>query len=136
LVVVFIRKNCIRMFFCLFCFLGFARRIFYPALSTLLYFIILVVAIYHSNGAQKNQDKNEQFKYNLRSMLILRFFVKIAPESLLHQARITGSCLPIFIQFIQKFYKIVEHPLDPPVCINMHPFLMSIWSGSCILITY
>ena len=31
--------------FCLFCFLGFARRIFYPALFTLLYFIILVVAI-------------------------------------------------------------------------------------------
>jgi hypothetical protein len=27
------------------CFLGFARRIFYPALFTLLYFIILVVAI-------------------------------------------------------------------------------------------
>jgi hypothetical protein len=31
--------------FCLFCFLGFARRNFYPALFTLLYFIILVVAI-------------------------------------------------------------------------------------------
>jgi hypothetical protein len=31
--------------FCLFCFLGFARRMFYPALFTLLYFIILVVAI-------------------------------------------------------------------------------------------
>jgi uncharacterized membrane protein YpjA len=31
--------------FCLFCFLEFARRIFYPALFTLLYFIILVVAI-------------------------------------------------------------------------------------------
>jgi hypothetical protein len=31
--------------FCPFCFLGFARRIFYPALFTLLYFIILVVAI-------------------------------------------------------------------------------------------
>jgi hypothetical protein len=30
--------------FCLFCFLGFARRIFYPALFTLLYFIILVVS--------------------------------------------------------------------------------------------
>jgi hypothetical protein len=27
--------------FCLFCFLGFARRMFYPALFTLLYFIIL-----------------------------------------------------------------------------------------------
>jgi hypothetical protein len=31
--------------FCLFCFLGFARRMFYPTLFTLLYFIILVVAI-------------------------------------------------------------------------------------------
>jgi hypothetical protein len=31
--------------FSLFCSLGFARRIFYPALFTLLYFIILVVAI-------------------------------------------------------------------------------------------
>ena len=29
---------------CLFCFLGFARRMFYPALFTLLYFITLVVA--------------------------------------------------------------------------------------------
>jgi hypothetical protein len=31
---------------------------------------------------------------------------------------------------------IVEHPLDPPVCINTHTFLMYTWSGSCILITY
>ena len=41
----FIRKNCIQIVFCLFSFLGFARRIFYSALFTLLYFIILVVAI-------------------------------------------------------------------------------------------
>jgi Na+/H+ antiporter NhaD/arsenite permease-like protein len=47
--------------FCLLCFLGFARRIFYPALFTLLYFLILVL-LYHSDEAQKkNQDKNEQF---------------------------------------------------------------------------
>jgi hypothetical protein len=39
LVVVFIRKNCIRMVFCLFC-----KKNFYPALFTLLYFIISVVA--------------------------------------------------------------------------------------------
>ena len=46
---------------CLFWFLGFARRIFYPALFTLLYFIILVVAISFWWGTKKNQDKKEQF---------------------------------------------------------------------------
>jgi hypothetical protein len=45
MVVVFIRKKCIGMVFVYFVFLGFARRIFYPALFSLLYFIILVVAI-------------------------------------------------------------------------------------------
>jgi hypothetical protein len=45
MVVVFIRKKLHTNGFCLFCFLWFARRIFYPALFTLLYFIILAVAI-------------------------------------------------------------------------------------------
>jgi hypothetical protein len=27
-------------------------------------------------------------------------------------------------KIMKKFYEIVEHPLDPAVCINMHPFLM------------
>ena len=43
--------------FCLFCFLGFARKIFYPALFAVLHFKILVVMMRH----KKNQDKNEQF---------------------------------------------------------------------------
>ena len=50
-----IRKNCIRMVFCLFC-----KKNFYPTLFTLLYFIILVVATSLWWGT-KNQDKNEQF---------------------------------------------------------------------------
>jgi hypothetical protein len=43
--------------FCLFCFLGFARIIFYPALFTLLYFIILVVAISFWWGTTKIKIK-------------------------------------------------------------------------------
>jgi hypothetical protein len=39
LISISIRKNCIRMVFCLFC-----KKNFYPVLFTLLYFIILVVA--------------------------------------------------------------------------------------------
>jgi hypothetical protein len=39
------RHSSILYVICLFCFLGFAKRMFYPALFTPLYFIILVVAI-------------------------------------------------------------------------------------------
>jgi hypothetical protein len=53
-------------------------------------------------------------------MLILRFFVKIAPESLLHQARIQqfwkrGPRL-LFANFYPIYTLILLN--DPPVCIN------------------
>ena len=60
LISISIRKNCIRMVFCLFC-----KKNFYPVLFTLLYFIILVVATSFWWDT-KNQDKNEQFNIDHR----------------------------------------------------------------------
>ena len=45
-----LRKNCIRMVFCLFC-----KKNFYPALFTLLYFIILFVATSFWWGTTKSR---------------------------------------------------------------------------------
>ena len=65
-------------------------------------------------------------------MLILRLLCENSPRIIAASCAdpavlkngVPGSRLPIFTQFIHKFYYIVEHPLDPPVCIYMHPFLM------------
>ena len=63
--------------------------------------------------------------------------MKIAPESLLHQVRIQqfwkrGPRL-LFANFYPIYTRILlncrtPHPLAPPVCFNMHPFLMYTWS--------
>ena len=123
------RKNYIRKVFCLFC-----KKYIYPAL-------------FHNFGCcyiilmgHKKIKKKWTIQYSLRSMVILRFFLKIMNHCCIRcgSSSFENGCQALVCQFIHEFYWIIEHPLDPAVCINMHPFLMytSTWSGSCILITY
>jgi hypothetical protein len=64
LISISIRKKCIRMVFCLFC-----KNNFYPALFTLLYFIILVVATSFWWGTKKIKIKvnNKYSRWNINN---------------------------------------------------------------------
>jgi hypothetical protein len=102
LISISIRKNCIRMVFCLFC-----KNNFYLALFTLLYFIILVVATTFWWGTTKSRYK-WTIQYSLRSMVILRFFGENSPWIIAalgaDPAVLKTGCQALVCQFVPNLY--------------------------------
>jgi hypothetical protein len=76
-------------------------------------------------STQEVARQNIQVSFYIRSM-------GLWPNTWIHVSQSFANFYPIYTQILLN----CRTPLDPPVCINMHPFLMYTWSMSCILITY
>ena len=84
-----------------------------------------IILMGHKNIKIKITLKSWSIQYNSRSMLILRYiFVKIAPESLLHQARTQqfwkrGPML-LFANFYPIYTRILLNFRTPPWSVSVH----------------